>query len=309
MNEGQPTPSATVAAPEGEGALEGLRLYLDITRPRVLALVVFTGMPALMLGREVWPDPSQAALVLAATAAIGGASSAFNAYIERDSDARMARTRRRPLPAAAIVPGWVLLYGGVLAVVGTALLWATGGALAAAIGVATVLFYVFGYTMWLKPRTPQNIVIGGAAGSTAPLIASAAVDGTVTIGAWLLVLIVFLWTPPHVWGIAIFRKKEYEAAGFPMMPSVVGDQPTRWRSLGYTLLLVAVSLLPFGMGYLSMAYAVAASLLGLWFTWSVIRSMRERRPVVDYRVFKESIVYLSLLFLVMLAELFAQGMA
>jgi protoheme IX farnesyltransferase len=196
-----------------------------------------------------------------------------------------------------------------LAVVGTALLWATGGALAAAIGVATVLFYVFGYTMWLKPRTPQNIVIGGAAGSTAPLIASAAVDGTVTIGAWLLVLIVFLWTPPHVWGIAIFRKKEYEAAGFPMMPSVVGDQPTRWRSLGYTLLLVAVSLLPFGMGYLSMAYAVAASLLGLWFTWSVIRSMRERRPVVDYRVFKESIVYLSLLFLVMLAELFAQGMA
>jgi protoheme IX farnesyltransferase len=286
-----------------------LRLYLDITRPRVMALVVFTGLPALMLGRSEWPDLGTALVVLAGTAAIGGASSAFNAYIEREADARMSRTRRRPLPAAVVVPQAVLAYGALLTVVGTAMLWATGGFVAAAIGIATVLFYVFGYTMWLKPRTPQNIVIGGAAGSTAPLIASAAVDGTVSLGAWILFLIVFLWTPPHVWGIAIFRRKEYEAAGYPMMPSVVGEEGTRWRSLGYTLALVVVTLAPVWLGYLSWVYGVVALALGAWFTRSVVRSMQVRRPIVDYRVFKDSIVYLTLLFVVMLGELVFWGQA
>jgi len=221
----------------------------------------------------------------------------------------MSRTRRRPLPAAVVVPQAVLAYGALLTVVGTAMLWATGGAMAAGIGLATVLFYVFGYTMWLKPRTPQNIVIGGAAGSTAPLIASAAVDGTVSLGAWILFLIVFLWTPPHVWGIAIFRRKEYEAAGYPMMPSVVGEEATRWRSLAYTLAMVVVTLAPVWLGYLSWFYGAVALGLGAWFTRSVVRSMQVRRPVVDYRVFKDSIVYLTLLFLVMLGELALWGQA
>ena len=286
-----------------------VRLYLDITRPRVMALVVFTGFPALMLGRSEWPDLATSIVVLAGTAAIGGASSAFNAFIEREADARMSRTRRRPLPAAVVVPQAVLAYGGLLTVLGTGLLWFQGGAVAAAIGIATLLFYVFGYTMWLKPRTPQNIVIGGAAGSTAPLIASAAVDGTVSLGAWLLFLIVFLWTPPHVWGIAIYRRKEYEAAGYPMMPSVVGNEATRWRSLGYTLALVVVTLAPVWLGYLSVVYGVIALALGAWFTMSVVRSMKANRPVVDYRVFKDSIVYLALLFLAMLGELVLMGPA
>ncbi len=294
---------------EGRSFADTLRLYLDITRPRVMALVVFTGLPALMLGRSEWPDLGTAIVVLAGTAAIGGASSAFNAYVEREADARMSRTRRRPLPAAVVVPQAVLAYGALLTVVGTAMLWATGGAMAAGIGLATVLFYVFGYTMWLKPRTPQNIVIGGAAGSTAPLIASAAVDGTVSLGAWILFLIVFLWTPPHVWGIAIFRRKEYEAAGYPMMPSVVGEEATRWRSLGYTLAMVVVTLAPVWLGYLSWFYGAVALALGAWFTRSVVRSMQVRRPVVDYRVFKDSIVYLTLLFLVMLGELALWGQA
>ena len=294
---------------EGRSFADTLRLYLDITRPRVMALVVFTGLPALMLGRSEWPDLGTAIVVLAGTAAIGGASSAFNAYVEREADARMSRTRRRPLPAAVVVPQAVLAYGALLTVVGTAMLWATGGAMAAGIGLATVLFYVFGYTMWLKPRTPQNIVIGGAAGSTAPLIASAAVDGTVSLGAWILFLIVFLWTPPHVWGIAIFRRKEYEAAGYPMMPSVVGEEATRWRSLGYTLAMVVVTLAPVWLGYLSWFYGAVALALGAWFTRSVVRSMQLRRPVVDYRVFKDSIVYLTLLFLVMLGELALWGQA
>jgi heme o synthase len=295
------------AAPATRNLAEIARLYVDITRPRVLALVIFTGLPALMLGRSVWPDLWTSFWVLAGTAAIGGASSAFNAYIERDEDARMARTRRRPLPAAALVPAVVVSYGVTLTVLGTLILWVMGGPTAALIGLATVAFYVVGYTMWLKPRTPQNIVIGGAAGSTAPLIASAAVDGTVTLGAWILFLIVFLWTPPHVWGIAIFRKKEYEAAGFPMMPSVVGDGPTRWRSLAYTVAMIAVTFAPVALGYLSWVYGAVAAVLGLWFLGSVVRSMRSDRPVVDYRVFKDSIVYLALLFLYMLGELMVVG--
>jgi len=280
-----------------------LRLYVDVTRPRVMALVVFTGLPALWLGKAEWPSLQVTFWVLLGTALAGAASSAFNAWIEREEDARMARTRSRPLPAAKVMPNVVLLYGAVLTVVSTAILAWVGGLVAAAIGVATIVFYVGVYTLWLKPRTPQNIVIGGAAGATAPLIASAAVDGTVSLGAWILFAIIFLWTPPHFWGIAIFRKQEYEAAGFPMMPSVVGDQATRWRSLGYTVALVAVTLLPVGLGYLGWGYGAVALLLGAWFLWMVVRSMQVRQPAVDYQVFKGSVVYLAVLFTAMLVDL------
>ncbi|HHO51296.1 MAG TPA: protoheme IX farnesyltransferase, partial [Deltaproteobacteria bacterium] len=285
---------------------ERSRLLIEIVRPRVIALVVFTGAPALLLGQAQRPTLLQALWILTGTALIGGASSAFNAVVERETDARMARTRDRPLPAAALLPRVVAGYGLVLLIAGSLILWAIGGPLAAAIGVATVLFYVGIYTLWLKPRTPQNIVIGGAAGSTAPLIASAAMDGTVSIGALLLFLIVFLWTPPHFWAIAIFRKREYEAAGFPMMPSVVGDQPTRWRSLAYTLVLVPITLSPVWLGYLSLPFGAVAALLGVWFTASVVRSLVEQHPTVDRRVFRDSIVYLSLLFLAMFVDLAVQ---
>jgi protoheme IX farnesyltransferase len=280
-----------------------VRLYTQIARPRVIALVIFTGLPALLLGKEEWPTFSAAFWVLLGTAMAGAASSAINAYIERDADARMARTRNRPLPAAALVPHAVLGYGIVLTVASTILLWWVGGALAAAFGLGTIVFYVGVYTMWLKPRTPQNIVIGGAAGATAPLIASAAMDGSVSLGAWLLFAIIFLWTPPHFWGVAIFRRKEYEAAGFPMMPSVVGDQGTRWRSLGYTIALLVTTLVPVYLGYLNWFYLAAATGFGLWFLWEVIRSIKLQDPVQDYRVFKNSIVYLSFLFLSMLVDL------
>jgi protoheme IX farnesyltransferase len=280
-----------------------LGLLLDVTRPKVLALVVFTGLPALMLGKDAWPDPWKAALVLAGTAMAGGASSAFNAYIERDTDALMARTRSRPLPAAQVVPGVVLGWGALLTVASTWLLYAVGGALPAVIALATTAFYVFGYTMWLKPRTPQNIVIGGAAGSTAPLIASAAMDGSVSLGAWILFAIIFLWTPPHFWGIALVRKAEYAAAGLPMMPAVVGDQGTRWRSLGYTLALLPTTWLPIWLGYLGELYAVVSVGLGLWFLVIVVRSMVIQQAWADWRVFRVSVAYLSLLFLVMLVDL------
>ena len=280
-----------------------LRVYLDITRPRVMALVVFTGLPALLLGKAEWPTPWLTFWVLLGTAFAGGASSAFNAVIERDSDARMARTRNRPLPAASTLPEVVVAYGVLLTVLSLGILYAVGGVWPATIALATIVFYVAVYTWWLKPRTPQNIVIGGAAGATAPLIASAAVDGSISMGAWILFLIIFLWTPPHFWGIALFRKEEYEAAGFPMMPTVVGDQPTRWRSLAYTLALVPVTVAPWYLGYLSLAYGVAAVGLGAWFTWVVVDSIRAPSRSRDHRVFAQSVVYLSALFLGMLVDL------
>lgn len=269
-----------------------------------MGLVVFTGLPALLLGKSTWPPVSTLIWVLLGTAFAGAASSSFNAYIERDADARMARTRNRPLPTAMLAPRAVLGYGVVLTLLSTAMLWRTaGGASAAAIGLATIAFYVGVYTLWLKPRTPQNIVIGGAAGGTAPLIASVALDGEISVAAWILFLIVFLWTPPHFWGVALYRRAEYEAAGFPMMPSVVGDQGTRWRSLAYTLLLLPVTVLPVWLGYLGTFYFVSASALGLWFLWLVVRSLRRQDLELDYGVFRSSIVYLTLLFLAMFADL------
>ncbi|MFT4621775.1 MAG: protoheme IX farnesyltransferase [Myxococcota bacterium] len=301
-------PEPLVSAPMTNWT-DSLRVYVDITRPRVMALVVFTGLPALLLGQARWPTLVEAFWILLGTAFAGGASSAFNAYIERDLDARMARTRRRPLPAAALMPTVVLGYGVVLMVTSTIILGVVGGFGAAGIGLATIGFYVCVYTLWLKPRTPQNIVIGGAAGGTAPLIASAAMSGEVSVGAWILFLIIFLWTPPHFWGVAIYRKAEYEAAGFPMMPSVVGDQGTRWRSLAYTLALVPVTLAPGWLGYLSTMYTISAALLGIGFVYLVGRSLVEQRPSYDYRVFRGSILYLSVLFLVMFVDLLAAGVA
>jgi protoheme IX farnesyltransferase len=278
-------------------------VYLDVTRPRVIALVLFTGMPILLLGRETLPGVWDAIWILGGTALAGGASSALNAYIERESDLHMARTRKRPLPAATIVPGAVLGYGILLTVVSTAILGWIGGWLAAAVGLGTIAFYVLVYTVWLKPRTPQNIVIGGAAGATAPLIAAAAFDGTLTVQAWVLFAIVFLWTPPHFWAVALYRKEEYENAGFPMMPSVVGDQPTRWRSLVYAVLTLIVSLVPVALGDLGWLYAVAAVGLGGWFIWSIIQSMRTPHPSADRAVFKVSLAYLSFLYLLMMVDL------
>jgi protoheme IX farnesyltransferase len=286
----------------GRSWADTARLYLDITRPKVMALVLFTGLPALGLG-QAWPTPERAAWVLLGTALAGGSCSALNAWWERDADARMARTRRRPLPAAMVLPRVVLGYGLALAVVSTAILAVVGGWLAAAVGLGTIVFYVGVYTMWLKPRTPQNIVIGGAAGATAPLIASAATTGSISVGALVLFGLIFLWTPPHFWAIALFRKAEYERAGFPMMPQVVGDQPTRWRSLAYALALIPLSLVPWWRGDLGLVYALAALGLGAWFSGWVVRSLIANDTDVDRGVFRASIVYLFLLFSTMLIDL------
>jgi protoheme IX farnesyltransferase len=276
--------------------------YAELTKPRVLLLVIFTGLPALILAGGAWPEPGFAVAVLAGITLAAAAANTFNCYIERDRDALMARTRARPLPAHRLAPGRALVFGWALAFVSTGLLWWVGGRTAAALGVASILFYVFVYTVWLKPRTAWNAVVGGASGAAAPLIADAAVNGHVGPAGWLLFAIVFLWQPPHVWAIALFRKRDYEAAGIPMLPSVIGDEPTRWRMLWYSLALVPVTLAPVPLGMLGGLYLAVALALDAWLVWHVVRVLRERTTAAARRVFRVSLVYLFVLFLAMLLD-------
>ncbi len=279
-----------------------MRSYVELTKPRVLTLVIFTGLPAMILAGGGWPAPQFAFWTLLGISLAAGAANALNCYIERDVDARMERTRNRPLPGARMEPERALLFGIVLSVLATAILWVVGGPLAAGLGLATILFYVFVYTVWLKPRSPWNAVIGGAAGAAAPLIADAAVNGSVGPAGLLLFAIVFFWQPPHVWAIALFRKEDYARAGIPMLPNVIGDQPTRWRMLWYSIALVPVTLAPLPLGLLGAFYGVVAAGLGAWFVWHSVRVLRERTDAAARRMFHVSLVYLFALFLAMLVD-------
>jgi protoheme IX farnesyltransferase len=280
-----------------------VRSYVELTKPRVLLLVIFTGLPAMTLAGGGWPEPAFAVAVLAGISLAAGAANALNCYIERDTDRLMERTRSRPLPAARMEPWRALAFGVTLSAVATGVLWAVGGPLAAGLGLATILFYVFVYTVWLKPRSAWNAVVGGAAGAAAPLIADAAVNGHVGAAGWVLFAIVFFWQPPHVWAIALFRKDDYARAGIPMLPHVIGDQPTRWRMLWYSLALVPVTLAPLPLGLLGPLYGVVAAALGAWFVWHSVRVLRERTDAAARRMFGVSLVYLFALFVAMLLDL------
>jgi protoheme IX farnesyltransferase len=283
-------------------ALGLVRSYIELTKPRILLLVLFTGLPVLWMA-AVAPSVGITLAILGGTALAAGAANTLNCYIERDRDALMERTRNRPLPAAKLLASHALIFGLVLAVLASAVLWLAGGPLAAALGVASILFYVFVYTVWLKPRSSWNAVVGGAAGAVAPLIADAAVNGRVTAAGWLLFAIIFFWQPPHVWAIALFRKDDYRRAGIPMLPNVIGDEGTRWRMLWYTLALVPVTLAPVPLGLLGNIYLGAALALDAWFTWSIVRVLMERTEGAARRAFHVSLGYLFALFLAMLTDL------
>jgi protoheme IX farnesyltransferase len=279
-----------------------LHAYVQLTKPRILLLVIFTGLPVMAMAGEDWPGLPFVAVTLFGIALAAGAANSLNCYLERDRDALMERTSGRPLPAQQISPRAALIFALVLGVLSTALLYLVAGSTAAALGVASILFYIFVYTVWIKPRSPLNAVIGGAAGAAAPLIADAAVNGHVGAAGWLLFAIVFFWQPPHVWAIALFRKDDYERAGIPMMPSVVGDQPTRWRMLAYTLALVPVTLAPVLLGLLGWIYLAAALPLDAWFVWVAVRVLRERTEAAARSMFHVSLVFLFALFVSMLLD-------
>jgi protoheme IX farnesyltransferase len=219
----------------------------------------------------------------------------------------MERTRLRPLPAGLIAPGSALRFGLALSVVSTTLLWTVAGRAAAGVGAASILFYIFVYTLWLKPRSAWNAVIGGVAGAAAPIIADVAVHGQLGAAGLALFGIVFFWQPPHVWAIALYRKADYSAAGVPMLPNVIGDQATRWRMLWYTVGLIPVTLAPVALGLLGNVYLAVALGMNAWFIWTAVRVLRERSDRAARRMFRVSLVYLFSLFLAMNVELVVAG--
>jgi protoheme IX farnesyltransferase len=283
--------------------LSRARDFVALTRPRVLTLVLFTAPPAMVMGHDGWPSAAVIFGIIIGAALIGAGCGALNASWERDRDRKMTRTENRPLPAGRLAVRDAVIFGLAISALGVAVLWATGGWLPAAIGVLTLVHYVLIYTIWLKPRTPQNIVIGGAAGAASPLIADAAIDGR--LGIWGLVLfsIIFIWTPPHFWAIALYRKREYAAAGFPMLPNVLGNRATRRHMLAYAIALVPISLLPWFAGELSVVYAMTALIAGGAFIASIARAIRADSSRQDRRVFKISLLYLFAIFGEMLVEL------
>lgn len=281
--------------------LTSLRSYGELTKPRLLPLVVVTGIPPIFMAGGA---PLAVTLAILGGILLAAASAnVLNCYVERDRDALMERTRRRPLPSARLRAGAALGFGLALATLSTAVLYLAGGAWAAGLGVASILFYVFVYTVWLKPRSAWNAVLGGAAGAAAPLIADASVHGQVTAAGWLLFGIVFFWQPPHVWAIALYRKDDYESAGIPTLPSVLGDQPTRWRMLWWTLGLLPIALAPAILGLVGPFYAVVAAVLCSWFVLESVRVLRERTDAAARRMFRCSLAVLFGLFLSMLVDL------
>ena len=292
-----------MSATEAKALPSRLRNYVDLTKPRLLPMVLFTGLPALGMAATGWPSVSFAVLTLLGIALASASANTLNAYVERDVDAKMDRTASRPLPAGRLAPRAALVFGIVLAVLSIALLWLISGVAAAGLAAASILFYIFVYTVWLKPRSAWNAVVGGVAGAVSPLIADVAVDGQVGLAGLVLFAIVFFWQPPHVWAIALYRKADYERAGIPMLPNVIGDQPTRRWMVACTVGLVPITLAPFFLSLVGPVYLAVAVGMNAWFIDASIRVLREQTDAAAQWMFYVSLAYLFSLYLAMLIDL------
>ncbi|MFM8304944.1 MAG: heme o synthase [Actinomycetota bacterium] len=273
-----------------------LRSYLALTKPRVIELLLVTTVPAMVLADEGLPRLLLVLAVLVGGALGAGGANTVNCWIERDRDQVMRRTQNRPLATGAVEPTAALVFGIVLEIVGFGVLWASANLLAASLMLSATLFYVFVYTIWLKPRSPQNIVVGGAAGAVPVLVGWAAVTGSLAAPAWVMFALVFVWTPPHFWALALRYTDDYAAAGIPMLPVVKGPAATARQIFAYSWLVVAVS---FALGLTTTVgpvYLVAASVLGVIFiggAWQLVRSPDPARAI---RYFGYSNLYLASLF-------------
>jgi heme o synthase len=298
---------AQPAAPAAGSVSTALVDFTRLLKPRVMSLVVFTGFVGLYLAPgSLHPVLEVIAILCIAVGA--GASGAINMWYDRDIDAVMSRTKERPIPAGLVGADEALTFGVVLAcgsvmVMGLAVNWLSAGLLA-----MTIAFYVFIYTMWLKRSTPQNIVIGGAAGAFPPMIGWAAVSGTVSIDSVVLFAIIFFWTPPHFWALSLYRSDDYEAAGVPMLPVVAGRRETQKQILLYSLLLAPLGLAPTALGTVGMLYGVTAGVLGAAFVFGAWRVWRDASDRNCKQLFGYSILYLFLIFLALVVDR-AVGMA
>jgi len=280
--------------------------FWRLTKPRVNSLIVFTAVIGMLLAAPALPP---AGIVFAATvgiALVAGAAAAFNCLVEQRIDASMARTRGRPTVIGTISDAQILLFAGVVGGLGLAVLWHAVNPLTMWLTLGTFVGYAVIYTVILKPRTPQNIVIGGASGAMPPLLGWAAVTGDVTFQPLLLFLIIFAWTPPHFWALALYRRKEYANAGVPMLPVTHGEEFTRLQTLLYTVLLTAVTLLPFATAMAGFFYLGAALVLDAVFLAFAVNIWRSYSDALAKRTFAYSIFYLAALFAALMVDHYLQ---
>jgi heme o synthase len=297
--ETQPVPASdaglpgTAARPRPFGALSS---YLELTKPRIVLLLLITTVPAMILARGGVPSLWLIAATLVGGTMSAGGANAINQYVDRDIDEVMTRTRRRPLPARAIEPRRALAFGIVLGVTGFLWLVFLVNLPAAMLSTSALLFYVFVYTLWLKRSTPQNIVIGGAAGAAPAIVGWAAVSGRVGWPAVVLFAIVFVWTPPHFWALSLRYRADYALARVPMLPVVAGREVTTRQILVYSFVLVAVSLVLWPVAGTGLIYPLAALALGAVFVAKAVALRSRGTTAAAMSLFRYSIVYLALLF-------------
>jgi protoheme IX farnesyltransferase len=294
--------SSTTTATMARATSSRVRQFYVLTKPRVVQLIVFCAVIGMLLAEPGMPD-----LRLLLPAAVGiwlvaAAAAAFNCLVEQRVDARMARTAWRPTAKGELTNAHTLLFSSVLCALGCGVLWWWVNPLTMTLTLATFVGYAIIYTVLLKPATPQNIVIGGASGAMPPLLGWVAMRGELGPEAWLLVLIIFVWTPPHFWALALYRAEDYARAGLPMLPVTHGNDFTRLQILLYTLVLFAATLLPFIQGMSGLPYLLAATLLGAWFIVLAWRLWRNYSEALARRTFRYSIWYLAWLFAALLVD-------
>jgi protoheme IX farnesyltransferase len=294
--------STAATAPIAAALPSRLRQFYELTKPRVVQLIVFCAAIGMLLAEPGWPDWTRVALASAGIWLVAAAAAAFNCLVEQRIDARMARTAWRPTAKGELTNAQTLLFSLALCAAGCAWWWWQVNALTMWLTLATFVGYAVVYTVLLKPATPQNIVIGGASGAMPPLLGWAAMRGEVGAQAWLLVLIIFVWTPPHFWALALYRAEDYARAGLPMLPVTHGNAFTRLQILLYTLVLFAASLLPFIQGMSGVIYLAAAVALGAWFVVLAARLWRSYSEALARRTFRYSIWYLAWLYAALLVD-------
>jgi protoheme IX farnesyltransferase len=276
--------------------------YVALTKPRIIVLLLITAFAAMLVAAPGVISPWIIVFTLVGGAASAGAANAINQVLDRDVDAVMARTRRRPIPSGAVAPAFALAFAVLLGAAAFVELAVLVNLASALLALAALAFYVFVYTVWLKRSTPQNIVIGGAAGAMPPLVGWAAATGRVEWPALILFLIIFLWTPPHFWALALYRREDYARAHLPMLPVVAGEDETRRQIVIYSVLLVASSLLLLWFGRMGWVYGVTAAAIGAGFIALAVHVRRRRTPQAAIRLFGYSMIYLALLFAAMVAD-------
>ncbi len=285
--------------------------FIALLKPRVMSLVVFTAFVGMAMAPAT-PNPFLAMISIVAIAVGAGASGALNMWYDADIDAIMGRTAKRPVPSGRVTPGEALAFGLILSALSVATLGLMANWVAGALLAFTIFFYAVVYTMWLKRSTPQNIVIGGAAGALPPVVGWAAVTGTVSLESLILFLIIFLWTPPHFWALALFKSSDYERAGIPMLPNVAGHAATKKQILIYAILLAASGVLPVWAGFASLAYGAVAVMLGagfVWYSWRVFTMPDDDQAMKPAKaLFGYSLLYLFILFTALLADRLAASL-